>query len=228
MDKTPQKFHTRNVLSVSFAHFIHDVYSSFLAPILPLLIEKLSINYSYAGLLAFSQRVPALFNFILGMHIGRFKIRYFVIFTPGITAVCMSLLGLAPHYIVAVVLLLSMGISGAFFHVPAPVVIKKFSGDRVGRGMSFYMVGGELARTLGPIIILGAVSWWGLEGTYRLIPFGFSCIGHHGLFHAFHRPCGTRPCYGSGHGTTNLYEWNIYDHYLHFRFNHRFADWCDE
>jgi FSR family fosmidomycin resistance protein-like MFS transporter len=172
MSKIPQKFHTKNVLSVSFAHFIHDVYSSFLAPILPLLIEKLSISYSYAGLLAFSQRVPALFNFVLGMHIGRFKIRYFVIFAPGITAICMSLLGLAPHYIVAVVLLLCMGISGAFFHVPAPVVIKKFSGNRVGRGMSFYMLGGELARTLGPIIILGAVSWWGLEGTYRLIPFG--------------------------------------------------------
>ena len=172
MSKTIQNFHAKNVLSVSLAHFIHDVYSSFLAPILPLLIEKLSINYSYAGFLAFSQRVPALFNFILGMHIGRFKIRYFVIFAPGITAVCMSLLGLSPHYIVAVVLLLCMGISGAFFHVPAPVVIKKFSGDRIGRGMSFYMLGGELARTLGPIIILGAVSLWGLEGTYRLIPFG--------------------------------------------------------
>ena len=172
MDKTLQKFHTKNVLSVSVAHFIHDVYSSFLAPVLPILIDKLSISYSYAGLLAFSQRIPALFNFILGMHIGRFKIRYFVIFAPGVTAICMSLLGLAPHYIVAIVLLLCMGISGALFHVPAPVVIKKFSADRVGRGMSFYMLGGELARTLGPIIILAAVSWWGLEGTYRLIPFG--------------------------------------------------------
>jgi FSR family fosmidomycin resistance protein-like MFS transporter len=169
-----EKFHTRNVLPVAMAHFIHDVYSSFLAPLLPLLIQKLSISYSYAGLFAFCQRVPSLFNFIIGMHLDQLKIRYFVIFTPGITAVCMSLLGLSPHYAVAVILLLSMGISGAFFHVPAPVMIKRFSGNRVGRGMSFYMVGGELARTIGPIIILGAVSLWGLEGTYRLIPFGLA------------------------------------------------------
>jgi len=170
--KAQEKFHTQNVLSVALAHFIHDVYSSFLAPMLPLLIEKLSINYTYAGLFAFCQRVPSLFNFVIGMHLDRFRIRYFVIFTPGITAICMSLLGLSPHYAVATLLLLCMGISGAFFHVPAPVVIKRFSGDRIGRGMSFYMAGGEIARTLGPIIILGAVSLWGLEGTYRLIPFG--------------------------------------------------------
>jgi len=167
-------FHSGNVLLVSFAHFIHDVYSAFLAPILPLLIEKLAINYSYAGLLAFAQRFPSLFNFYIGMHMDRMKIRYFVIFTPAVTAVCMSLVGLSPHYIVAIVLLLCMGISGAFFHVPAPVMVKKFSGSRVGRGMSFYMVGAELARTLGPIIVLGAVSLWGLEGTYRLIPFGLA------------------------------------------------------
>ena len=34
------KFQQGNVILISFAHFVHDVYSSFLAPILPLLIEK--------------------------------------------------------------------------------------------------------------------------------------------------------------------------------------------
>jgi FSR family fosmidomycin resistance protein-like MFS transporter len=34
------------------------------------------------------------------------------------------------------------------------------------------MVGGELARTIGPLVILGAISLWKLEGTYRLLPLG--------------------------------------------------------
>jgi FSR family fosmidomycin resistance protein-like MFS transporter len=51
-------------------------------------------------------------------------------------------------------------------------MIKKLSGDKVGRGMSFYMFGGEMARTLGPLIIVAAVTAWGLEGTWKLIPFG--------------------------------------------------------
>ena len=170
--KLSKKFQNNNVLSVSIAHFIHDVYSVFLSPIIPLLIEKLSINYSLAGVLTFSQRFPSLFNPLIGMFIDNWKIRYFVIFAPAVTSICMSLLGSAPSFTFAVVLMLFMGISSAFFHVPAPVMIKAFSGDKVGRGMSYYMVGGELARTLGPVIILGAISLWGLEGTYRLIPFG--------------------------------------------------------
>ncbi len=31
---------------------------------------------------------------------------------------------------------------------------------------------GEIARTVGPLIILGAISIWGLEGSYKLLPFG--------------------------------------------------------
>ncbi len=169
-----EKFYTRHVTAVSVAHFIHDVYSSFLAPLLPLLIQKLSISYSFAGLFVFCQRLPSLFNVVIGIHLNRLKIRYFVIFTPAITATCMSLLGLSPHYAMVLILLVIMGTSASFFHVPAPVMIKRFSGDKIGRGMAFYMVGGEIARTIGPVVILGAVSLWGLEGTYRLIPFGMA------------------------------------------------------
>ena len=32
-------------------------------------------------------------------------------------------------------------------------MIKASAGDKLGRGMSYYMVGGELARTLGPIML---------------------------------------------------------------------------
>jgi FSR family fosmidomycin resistance protein-like MFS transporter len=38
--------------------------------------------------------------------------------------------------------------------------------------MSFYMVGGEIARTIGPLMVTAGVSLWGLEGTYRLMPLG--------------------------------------------------------
>jgi FSR family fosmidomycin resistance protein-like MFS transporter len=85
----------------------------------------------------------------------------------------MSLLGIAPGYIILAMLLLISGISSTLFHVPTPVMVKHLSGKRVGKGMSFYMVGGEGARTLGPIIITAAVSYWGLEGMYKLIPFGW-------------------------------------------------------
>nr|MDA3781378.1 MFS transporter [Bacteroidales bacterium] len=117
-------------------------------------------------------KLPYLFNPLIGLLANNIKIRYLVIIAPAITTICMSLLGSASHFAVLSILLFIMGISGAMFHVPTPILIKKVSGNRVGKGMSFYMFGGEAARTIGPLVILGAVSIWGLEGTYKLIPFG--------------------------------------------------------
>jgi len=166
-----KKFQTSKVLSISFAHLIHDIYSSFLAPILPLLIEKLGLNYSMAGALSIFQRLPTLLNPFIGIIADKAPVRFFIILTPLITAVSMSLLGIADSFVFISILLLIMGLSAVFFHVPSPVLIKEVSGSRIGKGMSYYMIGGEIARTTGPLIILGAVSLWGLEGTWKLIPF---------------------------------------------------------
>ena len=81
-----------------------------------------------------------------------------MIIAPAITATCMSLLGLAPNSIILIAILLTSGIGVSLFHVPAPVLIKDVAGNRLGKGMSFFMLGGELARSLGPLIIIGAVS----------------------------------------------------------------------
>ena len=166
------KFQTGNVIAISFAHFVHDVYSSFLAPLLPLLIEKFSISLSFASFLTIIQRLPSLFNPLVGYAADKLPIRYLLIVAPAITVTCMSLIGVAPHIIVLIILLLTSGIGVSLFHVPSPVMIKRVSGNRIGKGMSFYMLGGEIARSVGPLYVLGAVSLWGLQGTYRLLPFG--------------------------------------------------------
>lgn len=166
------KFQLKNVLSISIAHFVHDTYTAFLAPIVPLLKSKLGINNTLVSLLFVAQQIPNLLNPLIGIIADNLKIRYLVILAPAVTTICMSLLGLSPYYIVIIILLFVVGLSSAMFHVPTPVVIKKISGDRIGKGMSFYMLGGEAARTVGPLIIVAAVDVWGLEGTFKLIPFG--------------------------------------------------------
>jgi FSR family fosmidomycin resistance protein-like MFS transporter len=166
------RFQLGNVTLLSISHLLHDVYSSFLAPLRPLLIEKFGITLAMASLWDLFQRIPWLLNPVIGMVAERKAARYFVIVSPSITAISMSLLGIAPSFAVVSILLLVMGISSAFYHVPSPVMIKRLSGRQTGKGMSFYMFGGEMARTLGPLVITGAVTVWGLEGTWKLIPFG--------------------------------------------------------
>lgn len=167
-----KKFQVKNIILISIAHFVHDTYSAFLAPIVPLLKAKLGINNTLVSLMFVAQQIPALLNPFIGIIADNLKIRYLVILAPAVTTICMSLLGVAPLYIIIIILLFVMGLSSAMFHVPTPVLIKKISGDRIGKGMSFYMLGGEAARTVGPLIIVAAVDVWGLEGTFKLIPFG--------------------------------------------------------
>ena len=165
-------FRTGRVVALSACHFIHDVYSSFLAPLLPLLIEKLSMSLTQAGLLSTVMQIPSLLNPLIGFLADRRSVRYFIILAPVTTAVPMSLTGLAPNYGVLLILLFIAGISVAAFHVPAPVMISQLSGDKKGKGMSFYMTGGEFARTIGPLVAVGMVSLLGLEGFYPIMIFG--------------------------------------------------------
>ncbi len=165
-------FQAGGVLLVSFCHFIHDVYSSFLSPLLPLLIEKFSLSLARAGLLATVLQLPAILNPFIGIWADRLSVRWFIILAPSLTAVPMCLLGLAPNYGVLLILLFLTGISVSLFHVPSPVMVAKLSGDFKGRGMAFFMTGGELARTVGPLVAVGGVSLLGLEGFYPVMVFG--------------------------------------------------------
>jgi len=173
MKKSQEGFQKGRVLSISATHFVHDCYTSFLAPALPLIIEKLGISYGMTGILAVIQRIPSLFNPFIGIIAERPVMRHMVIFSPAMTALFMSLIGVAPGYVFLAIILFFSGISSTLWHIPTPVMVKQLSGKRTGKGMSYYMMGGELARTAGPLIILGVISLWGLEGTWKMMPLGF-------------------------------------------------------
>lgn len=166
------EFQTGKVMLVSVCHFIHDIYSSFLAPLLPFIIEKFSLSLTQAGLLSTVMQIPALMNPYIGKLADRMSFRFFIILAPVFTAVPMSLLGLAPNYAILMILLFVTGVSVSLFHVPAPVMVYRVSGMKTGRGMSFYMTGGELARTVGPLAITAAVSTLGFDGYYPVMIVG--------------------------------------------------------
>jgi FSR family fosmidomycin resistance protein-like MFS transporter len=145
-------FKMDRVLTIISAHFIHDTYSAFLAPLLPNLIEKLSLTYTQAGSLSAITQLPSLLTPIIGYLDDKVNLRIFVILAPAISATTMSCLGMVPNYISLVILLFITGLSIAAFHAPSPAMIARASGNQVGRGMSFYMAAGELGRTVGPLL----------------------------------------------------------------------------
>ncbi|WP_322794045.1 MFS transporter, partial [Bellilinea sp.] len=158
-------FRAGKVSAIAAAHGVHDTYQAFLPPLLPLLIEKFSLIKTEAGLLSVFSTAPSLLQPFIGYLADRRSLRIFVILTPALTALAMSLVGIAPFYWLAAMLLLIAGLSSASLHATGPVLAGRLSASRLGLGMSFWMVGGELGRTLGPIIIVAAVSTLGVQRT---------------------------------------------------------------
>lgn len=160
------RFDTATVVVISAAHFVHDVYSAFLGALLPVIIERLAIPLTAAGGLATIVRTFSLIQPFLGVLSDRSDMRAFVILAPAVTAVSMSLLGVAPDYLSLAILLAVAGLSSAAFHPPAAAVVSRSSGSKAGRGASLYMFGGEMARSAGPVFIVSLVTFVGLQYTW--------------------------------------------------------------
>jgi FSR family fosmidomycin resistance protein-like MFS transporter len=159
------------VLTISAAHFLHDAFTALLAPLIPLLIQNLGISLFQAGTLAVAIQLPSLLSPFLGHLSDRYRLhRMLVVIAPGSTGVLMCMMGLAPDYGTLFILLLTAGFSVAAMHVVAPVLVGQFAGREVGRGMGLFMVGGELARTAGPLLAVQIVSAFGLSGMWRAAP----------------------------------------------------------
>jgi MFS transporter, FSR family, fosmidomycin resistance protein len=167
-----ESFQFRNVIAISAAHATHDTYTGFLPPLLPIIMENLSMTKTTAGLLTIFMRIPSLLQPVIGYLADHHNLRFLVILAPAITATLMSLVGVAPNVIVVAMLVFLTGLSSAAIHAVAPVITGRLSGNNLGRGMSFWMVGGEFGRVLGPLVIVFAIEHFTLEKSPWVMTLG--------------------------------------------------------
>jgi FSR family fosmidomycin resistance protein-like MFS transporter len=166
-------FQTRHVISVSLAHALHDMYASFLPPLLPALMAKLTLSNTQAGLLAFISSSPSLLQPVIGYLADRASLRYFVVLAPALAATTMSLVGVAPRYAVAALLVAVAGLTSAAFHAASPALAGQLSGGRLGRGLGLWTVGGSLGYAMGPVLVATVVNVATLRGTPWLMIGGW-------------------------------------------------------
>lgn len=169
-----EEFQAADVTIISSGHFMHDVFTAFLSPLLPEIIKVLQITLAQAGSLSAFMQIPSLLNPWIGYLDDRRNLRWGLILAPGISATLLSSIGLAPNYTSLALLLLLAGVSIALFHSTAPSRLARISGRNVGRAMSYFMAGGELGRTLGPLVAVWGVSTWGLPGIFPLAVAGWA------------------------------------------------------
>jgi len=154
-------------------HTINDMFSNLLSGLLPVLTVAFGLSYMLAGLVAM---VNSITSSILQPLVGRWFDRRQTIWLleAGLTLNCigMSLVGIAPSYIVLLFLVATAGLGSAAFHPPAFSTVVKSSSTSRGRTMGIFLSGGNAGFFLGPIMAGTVVSVSGLPGTLLLLPIG--------------------------------------------------------
>ena len=165
----------RGVWLLTWAHFSHDIYPSFLGVFIPAIQSHLHVSLTLASLMVPAQQLPSLLQPFIGELAERTSRRWFVILGPTTAAIALSLIGLAPNIWLALSLLLISGLASAVFHAPAISLVGEFGGERLGRAMAIFMAGGDLARTIGPVVITAVIALLGFHATPLVMVLGVLC-----------------------------------------------------
>ena len=176
-------FNSRYVGSIALAHGVHDLYAGFLPPLLPIMIEKLSLSNLGGGSLTLFFSLPSLLQPVIGSLADRRNLKILVILAPFITGVVMTLLGLSSTPLMMMAMLVLAGLSSASLHAIGPALNSKHAGKKLGRGMSFWVNAGTLGYALGTLVLVSAYDLLGLSKLPILAILGAvaSLVIWHGL-----------------------------------------------
>src|ERR1044072_9098061 len=135
-------FLTPRLVVLAAGHFTIDAYSSFFLPLLPLLAQRLGLNYAMVGGLTAMASLSSSFSQpLFGVLFDRMRRPWFVALGPMIAAVFIVSIGLAPRYDALVALLVLGGVGVAMFH-PQTASLAGASGPPRGTAESVLVTGG--------------------------------------------------------------------------------------
>ncbi|MGV8025503.1 MAG: MFS transporter [Anaerolineaceae bacterium] len=162
---------------LSSTHLLNDFYTGILSPILPILILNFGLTKFEVGLLSAFLQWPSVSQPFFGRLADKVNLQKYIFLFPLITGIFMSMVGAASNTTIIAICLLIAGLSSACFHSVAPPIAGKVSGKHSGKGLSLWMVGGELGWMLSPILIIAFIKVFSFKETpYLIIPAAIASV----------------------------------------------------
>jgi FSR family fosmidomycin resistance protein-like MFS transporter len=162
---------------LSLSHLLNDLFTGMLFPILPILILNFGLTKFEAGLLSAFLQWPSVTQPFFGRLADKINLQKYIFLLPLITGTFMSLVGAVSSIATIALCLFIAGLSSACFHSVAPPIAGKVSGKHSGKGLSLWMVGGEVGWMLSPILIIAFINVFSFKKTpYLIIPAALASI----------------------------------------------------
>jgi FSR family fosmidomycin resistance protein-like MFS transporter len=172
-----QRVNVKIIFALTLVHFMGDFYSSFIAPLLPAFVDKLSLSMAQVGIAMGIMRFLA---FIVQPSIGyvadRYPTRSFALGGLLLTVLFIPLSGLSPSFFVLTLLLAFGSVGSSMFHPSVTGMVPVYAGRNSGFSMSIFNAGGTFAFSVGPLFITWFVARYGLSAMPATMLIGLGAL----------------------------------------------------
>jgi len=153
------------------AHMLNDLFTSMLSPLLPILIINFGMTKFEVGLLSAFLQWPSISQPFLGRLSDKINLQKYIFLFPLLTGIFMSMIGVTSNITFIAASLFIAGLCSSCFHAVVSPMAGKISQKHSGKGLSLWMVGGEMGLMLSPILIIAFVNTFSLQKMpYLIIP----------------------------------------------------------
>ena len=157
---------------LSLAHGTVDLYSSIIATLQPLLVERYTLSLTQVGVMGgvfmFSSSVMQLF---FGVASDRFHTRMYAVVSPAIAAIFLSSLLHASSFPMLLLLTFLGGLGVAAFHPFSTKEASATGGQRRGLAVAIFISCGTFGLSMGPAYFSTVIEWAGAESlSWAAIP----------------------------------------------------------
>lgn len=156
---------TKPQIWLNTAHFVNDIYTGMLNPIMPFVAMKLGITMAIATVvLSLSHICASLLQPIFGFFADNMRKRSFIFWGLLSTATFISIAPSVNHLIPLIILVILGSLGSSLFHPQALGFVVKFSKkENISKYMGIFMGCGTIGFALGPIASSGITQFLGLH-----------------------------------------------------------------
>jgi len=161
----------KTITGLAAGHLVTDIYMAVIPAMLPLLILEHGFSYFMAGLLVTTYNLASSFTQpVIGWISDRRGIAVNVSYCIFLAAIFIGLMGFTSNYLLLLAFAACAALGHAIYHpVALSLVSRLCTRENRGRLTAYFVVGGNLGFSLGPVLAGAALSGFGLPGVALLV-----------------------------------------------------------
>src|SRR5256885_2914836 len=163
---------------LALGHLVIDTNQGSLPALLPYLKAVLGLTYTATGVIVLMANVTSsLIQPLFGFLADKTARRWLLPLSVFLSALGISLIGVAPSYYAVLALVMLGGFGVAAYHPEGYRTATQVAGERKATGVSIFSTGGNIGIAIGPPLITAVVTTLGLAGSLGLLVPGLLVAG---------------------------------------------------